>query len=1823
MNMKRTTQKFRKIFLSIILICCSTFLFAQSVNIVPTNSSQTDFANAYKMVMQAADNDYHASAANFDPALFPLWGEHSVYWVNSGPNAGSFVLPAGLPSGYGSVTNSSVANYNWQNASHFALQFKSAYSAVSIFQSSFQLGGQSVNWESVYFQGVMGDFMFGGLKSIVDENSIINNGISENTKLLIIPAFAQSEGDNKTYIDSVFFKFPGVAQRLNNFLASGGTIYTEGNAAYIAEKLGHLTAGSINFDNTVLSANNYFNVTFNANAQPFSYCVENNKVYASGIPMVSLSSAQVLATLNSDSRPVYYQINNANGGRILSNLAIPAVGGYIDLKSGGKQLQWTYNAILSAFISDIDVTRSVSNQLPPLVNVGNNSVSYDAVDTFNVVIKVRNLSANAVSNIEIEENIREYFTFVDVQGGASYSQSGNKLTFNGISLSPNEEIEITYRLKTPEAADEMHARVDEFLNNGYLMYASQAIVSYVDGKGVNTYQKYRNYADIMFSARLMGDADVNWKNFLGLEYQPFKIFLNLENKERTQAEQTVYYQYIPKDVPFYWSDQSLNIPILKTPGGKYVTVLKGSNDEANPDYDYDSDGKPDAWLDTASIYPKGYILTEDEVYWQNPWAHLNGVTTPVFEDLDHDGIKPEDNDGDGNFEVEDPGDKMRVWKVTWNINTVPGYQYYEPYCSYEMWIDPPQLVQLSKGAAFANGTISQDNDMFYPYTPNIASANTADTTWSYWMERDNSGNVIWKNLILQTIGNYEGFAYVDPSYQMRPEDVLVGLAPEPHQEFLAVVSLGGEEIDMTYTTPTNSLYSKIKYKTIFGEEKETPIRTTYTYWAPLPNPMQFEYLGQSVVLKDSLNSNTINVLPKYGKANVTFEIDASTEYTYYWIRNVGYDVHFNDPSALAEGVDGLGDGVFGYFMYEIPKGMGGYKMSLPKKADGSYDVDAIVQVNGAPFSRWIDNPNTLNEVQVWEDDFRFQVYIPQVLIPPAVDDDNFDGVDDWLDDKGDRFQSNTGYLHDAFMEGNGESYPAGSPNVFNHTDDIYGLVDDGWSAGADGYYGDDLFEKLGITHFTIHAIYEGDGREGLVDLGKGGTLVVEEIFGGSPWVIFSHVVTGFAEGLDYKLTSTIDPNIVGFGKDTCIIKHVIESLDEPHDFDHNFEPFSRSLGDGEVMATATVGGKDPCSLIDPDTEFHSIIDLNRENTNITLVPLADQSNPDLGSYPKNVSGTFTILKVEINNVTDQNFKNTTVTPHFGAGNAEVVMSYVAYPRPLVPDDQVGVFQAGWRFNQPENEVLVKMGNTLNMLQPSRKAFFIFLVKLNNTHPKGVFDVSFTCQGQKVNYDGTGSTALQVAVPNVKYSVTDKNIAGQAIHPEQFVIGQGVLTNLVVNTTPLLNPLQNVKWSFDDVMPSDFNSLTNTLPTVLAGDETVNLAQFGKFPTLDTSKIVILEMFETNITKSSDTLATTAENLNYTFEGNNYTVSDSALKFIPLGPMIQVNKQVVAVNGVPYDGTPVTISASTVTLDVRVSVINYGNDIAQDVNVDLVDTENYTIVSSTLPAGCTYNSGTTTCRYGTVIPGQYKEFIIQFKIIEAESNDITSIIDEINSLFTGTFVDDEFGIDDNVPLKLNAYDFKMVNLSYEQVDNNKITITASAVNRGIEGANVKVRIYPVIDGVPQANIAESTINNMSNTQVSSINTEYYFGGISGELKFMAVIDPDDEYIELYENNNNKEIKFVLTTIEDLNNQSGFSAYPNPSADNVNFVYNFSKTPKNLKIQFFTMNGVQVDQVESVSTVNGENKISHNLGKLSPGKYIYKVTVDYGTEVVNYNGVLVKQ
>jgi len=1826
-------KKFFILFLSILINL--NWLFSQGV-LIPTNPTQSDFLKAYKYMLKSSDENFRSISTSTDTILFPTYSEFSVYRVIDGAKQGSFVLPGQISAEYSSVSSSAYTAYDWKQSKHTALNFKKDSNRVWIFKSKLIQNGGTVSWEANYFANMFDTYLFNDMYKYCDEDVLTANPILPAVRLIIIPSFSKKGEDNKFFIDQIFANTPGLVQRFQEFLQSGGTIYAEGNAVYFIEKLGYLNSGSVNFEDlTMPDASNHADISLedNENSLAFAASSNNNKLYIKELPQVSSSAIQVVLKSIQGQKPVLFTLegSHADGGKIICNTGLPTVGGIAEIGKGSRQLQWTLDALLYTFSSSIDYTRSVFNILPSWVSASRNTVPYDRIDTFEVQILLRNLSSSAISNISIEENITPFFKFLDLKtSGINATLLDNILTFNGLALNPFSEQIITYRLVTPSPDDSVHAKIDQYLIKATtLLAASEGKLSYETPNGKSIITQKTNYANIMFAADIAADTDLNWKNFLGLDFQPFKIFMILENKSRTAAEEAKYVQYIPKDVPFYRTDNAINIPILKTPGGQFIDVLKGSNDKNNPDFDMDSDGKPDVWLDTASIYPKGYTITEEEVYWLNPWEHLRSGMS-YYEDLDHDGLKAQDLNKDGIVDIEEPGDKMRVWKITWNMEEIPGYMSYEPYCSFEMWVDPPDLVAMAQGLGYVYNQIPElMPGSFYPYSPDIENANLTDTSWTRWMERDANGDVYWKQFIRQTVDNYEGYTFIDTAaihYQLKPTDICKGSAPWPHNEFIAVLSLGGEEIDMYSPKPENSLYSKVKYKTIFGEEKETPVRTTYTYYAPLPNPLQFEYLTNNYLITDIQSGDTLKFLPKRGKVNLTFQMDASTEYSYYWIRNAGHDVMYNDPSLAIEGVDGLGDGVFGYMIYDLPKGIGGYKITLPQDESGEFILDSIVKVNGLPFEKWLDNPNTANEVKVFEDQFQYHVYIPQLLIPPALDDDNFDEVDDWIDDRGDRYCSSTGFLHDAFMLGDGHAYKDFPVGTF--TDDIYGVVDSGWYAGTDNTYGDDKFENMGSTAITIHAVYEGKGREGLVEISKGGWLTVEEIFGGSPWVLFSHTLSGYAEGVEYVLKSESNPSVAKFGTDTMYIKHTLTDVDEPHKFDWNFDPYYLSYGYGNAAFTSYAGGKDPCSLVEPNQTLSTIMDADYSHRSLTLIPNADASNPTLTAFPKTVEGSFIEVKLEVSNGTGLFWKEFEITPVFGTElkATQVAMQYVAYPRPLVPGDDIGAFKAGWRFNQPEGEVLCKVGNKLPVLQPGRRAYFIYLIQVDESLENGVYPVSFTTKGQQYTYKNELKSQIDYEVPPIKFSISERTITGSIEEFQNIVIGEGKLQNIISRLTENFKGNQMAKASNMDVNHLDFPKLTQSLNTQYdsaARTETIDLSSIKRFPSKDTATLYILEQgvvsnFDGSQTQTQISLNQT---LNYLYSDKSLDTSSQALFVTQIGPKIFVEKYLDKVNGKAYsDFDSTSISAiNEVLLECKFEVSNLGNDISQNTTLNIDKGPNYIPVSDSLPTFCRILGNDVVANLGSLVPGENTSFTVLYKPIENIQEtenlekDAYDVVSQANISYIATTNNSSYAYSDTIPIVFMFFDFKTDTMSVSEpwvVYGQNFNVKATIQNYGLSARDVNVKVYAQLQD-KQIDLSNQFIGEFLHGQKNELDLNCAFpdtllAGIEGQtVKLFAKVDGTNQFGEIFEQNNEKSAFINLYNaymVEEL------KISPNPANLYTTINYNIVGKVDKAVLKIFNLESRTMMIREDLPVGLGDQVYELKTTSLPNGPYLYNLSFE---------------
>lgn len=1841
--------------------------WAQGV-IIPTDERQGDVLRTYRLVLSQASTDYRFTNATMDTTLFPRWGEFSAYWVTDGPNRGSFVFPDALPSGYASVSATPYTGYDWRAADHRAIAFKAYSKTVAVLRSDIAANNTSISWEAVHFRNLIDSYLLGGISYSIGEREIDSAGLIWTTQVLVVPAFTVRGTDWRFHVDSLFAAAPRLKERLLAFLARGGTIYTEGNAVYLVEKLGLLAAGAVDFENGVLADSTgsvYVDAT--SSRHPVATTVEaaGTRMYSGLVPKVDCGGAEVIARLQGSGNPVVFALEGAqaNGGRVICNTALPTVGGSRAMQPGETtheraQLQWAINAILSGFTTSVDVTRSVYNALPDSLSVGRNAAPYDRRDTLEIRVLLRNVSDRAVSGITVKEQQRGYFDFVDVlTPDVTAEFTSPYLTLSGIDLAPHSEKVVVYRIATPEPESTVHEKVNNYISWSTYIYASYAIVSFDDAQGAASYRKYRNYVDLMFSARIAADTDLNWKNFLGLYYQPFKVFMIMENKERTAAMGTQYVQYIPKDVPFYWTDTSIDIPILKTPGGKYVDVLRGSDDQTRPDFDMDGDGHPDVWLDTASISPKNYRIEETEVYWLNPWEHLRSGNARLYEDIDHDGKRAQDTDGDGVVDVEEPGDKIRVWKVTWDVGKMSGYEFFDPYCSYEIWVDPPDLVPMSAGVASGHGRLDEDvAGMFYPYSPDVHAPDLADTSWTHWMERDAQGNVLWKQLIWQKVGNYEGFTFIDTAktgYTLKPTDRCAGTVPQPHREFIAVLSLGGEEIDMKKFTPEHSAYSNVTYNTIFGEHRTTPIRSTYTYYAPLPNPLQFEYVTNNFTATDMETGERLRHLPAFGKARLTFDIDASTEYSYYWIRNAGHDVETDDPSLAQEGVEQLGDGVFGYMVYDIPKGLGGYSITLPRRADGSYDTDAIVQVDGGPFRPWLSNPNTGNAVEIHEDQYAYHVYIPQLLIPPALDDDNGDGIDDWIDDRGDRFQSKTGFLHDGFMLGNGEAYPNEPPAPFQ--DDIYGWVTSGWSAGADGTYGDDFFETLGKTHFTIHAEYEGKGREGSIDISKGGWLVVEEIFGGSPWVLFSHALSAWAEGTNMTLSSGVSPSLARFGVDTVYVKHVIEDKGEPHLFDGNMDPWHLSYGYGQTTITTYAGGKDPCGLVTPAPNQSTIIDPARDRCAVTLVPDADPTNPDLAAYPRSAEGTFLAVRIEVSNGSDFNWINTHVTPRLAAecGATRPVLSYVSYPRPLVPakvdpatgaviqgGDDPRAFRAGWRFNQPEGEVLVKMGNELNLLQPSRRGYFVFLFEIDPLLGEGIYRIDFTMDGEMRRYDGERSGSIAFDVPPCLFSIAPKDARGNVIEYQKLVIGQGALADLRTDAlSPAFRGLGNVRWSARDVNGTDFDTLTSSLPAMYDATtqrETIDLSRFDPFPTVERTKLYILEEGEVRSGTSLDALPITAgQELRYEDPqtGANARMS-KALSVATAGPKLVLDKKLVEVDGAPYDASslPCFGADGADRMLVSVTLSNQGSSVAENVLLRIQPGLRFAADEDALPPNVSVTSGALEAACPTILPGETRRLLLPLRAADgacARVYDSTDVVASMTASYDGGYalsgklVKDRFTVPDDRAIDLPAHDFairRLLTSRPEVCPGGSVTLFLEVANGPVPATAVKVAYYGIINGADTLLLAEQQIDAIAAFSTAVLSATVDVPEEAQRFEYFVLLDPSASYDEFCESNNIASMMLPVAGREWI---LDVGSHPNPMHDETTIRYTLPRETRGLTLAVYDLDGREVGRVFSPPGGIGAHSVVWRNGTLPAGTYFYTFRgTDAEGEEVRFTGRVVK-
>lgn len=1843
---------------AIIIMAVLTISTAGVVEI-PLDSSQSNITNAYIFAWRVATENQWIRTGNVDPKLGYEYGELPILWIASGSMRGSFVYPDSITRNTFTVTWDGSFDIDRVNRA-YSISVP-GYKAIAVLKSTITDPlGQSVTWEAPYFRNILQRFVPDHLPdwAFYVYDSSLASSIDWRTRVLVIPSFIEYGIDGGDYIRDVATTYPSLATAIQDFLEDGGIVYAEGNGGYLLEALGLIPVGTVDLTDRVNGPmpDQIAPVAVVDSSHPLGFVWQSGGIYTVGAPTLSTRYNTILTYTSAwDStdvgKPAAIEITgpDAHGGKIVLVAGIPAAGAV--QTSDHTQWLWTANGILYGFCHKMLHQRKIHSPvvLPESTHVAPFAIPADDSVTVTITVRIRNLWDENLTNTVVYEYKNSYLDYVDCPSGPSPTVSGNTIYWNIGTVAPGATIVIQYRLRTPPYTDPRTGT----LTSDYLS-VSTGTARFYESSCNRRDIDYRHdlWARVLFSAHIIADADLNWKNILGEYFQPFKIFCTMENKERTSALETKYVQLVPLDVPIYWVGPS-EIPIIRTPGGRFVDVLRGTADSTpgfptTVEYDIDGDGDPDAWLDFSTIHPRPDSVQLVQVYWFNPWSNS-------YEDIDHDGIRPVDSDGDGVFEVTDPGDLIRAWRLVWNVGQVGGHQWFDPYASWELWIDPPPLIDMAIGAAHHLGLDPGDrppSDTGY-YYPN----------WRWWMERDASDNVVFVRMIKMRHGSYEGFRFVaDTSYRPAPGDTIEtdwGVIPYPRRAYIAVLNLGGHEPTMTspFPPPEDTLYGKITYKTIWGQRRVVPIRVSYTYYAPLPNPLQFEYVNQVYKITDPSTGSELQALPSNGTAYIDFKVTASTEYTYYWIANVGYDLgrfsyNYADPwdrgwTRTSMTPDTLGDGVFGYVVVTIPKGIGNYSIDIPRNSDGSPDWSKIFP----EYITLIDtNPHVPTEPFMVEYPFKYELYCPQILIPPALDDDNGDGVDDWRDDYGDRFVSRTGYLHDRFPPGNGEDAEAiFATNPWDTSVTIEGELARphvGWCPGADSTYGDDVPEKLGETHLSLRVIWHGNGKEGPVKINEGAVLVNEEIFGGSPWVQWSHALFAEAKGHHIYISRNVTPTVVSLYPDTIYLRYRIRDYNEPHRFDAAFDPWVNSAGDGAVNVTVQVGGRDPFSLFSPDLITHARVDPTRDERIFTALPWA-ASLPDShflreAGYPKTDTGAVFTMIVEVDNGSGDIWDSITFVPDLSSlGATYPVLWYSAYPRPFVPahlDETTGewipgddprTMRAGWRFNPSEHEMLFRIGNPdysamIPEVQSSRRVYFIYHFVVDPNLPIGVYDIPFTVRAKVRSYDEPYGSGMWTSftVPGAKFAVvrwSGNNRPKFVIAPARLIEFQDTLQSYITVPTPV-----QAKWTYGYPQPERFDTAYSPMTGSFSGNVlSISIpTELVSFPGEDHNyfwfmvKAVVDAPFGTDrLLISTHPLIRYNDWLGRERQGRGWSYYIAAQ-----GPSLIPLKEITEVNGTPVgeDGQ-FTLRQGDNELVVTINAGNIGNDLAADPVLILEIGRDAQF--SELLASYEYEFDPTTKKLTIhlpdVAPGQKLAVPVKLSVPTTEIHRTLELCYAALSEFYGPYEGLE-RITSETREKFVEIDpetlYYGANMAVTQSD---IAITPESFGLGDEitinatihySGNMKVDNIPVrlitMDGTPVGDDQIISTLSPSGDSVATVSfpfivTEYY-------QKLFVLVDPDSTIGEITETDNVAKVEVIVgkgNPLIDVMN------YPNPFKNYTEFIYTLLRPMKSVKIEVYTLRGRLVATFDGPTTPgyhslgwDGNDKSGDGIAN---GSYVYKV------------------
>ncbi|MDR3367223.1 MAG: hypothetical protein LBO71_09710, partial [Prevotellaceae bacterium] len=575
-------------------------------------------------------------------------------------------------------------------------------------------------------------------------------------------------------------------------------------------------------------------------------------------------------------------------------------------------------------------------------------------------------------------------------------------------------------------------------------------------------------------------------------------------------------------------------------------------------------------------------------------------------------------------------------------------------------------------------------------------------------------------------------------------------------------------------------------------------------------------------------------------------------------------------------------------------------------------------------------------------------------------------------------------------------------------------------------------------------------------------------------------------------------------------------------------------------------------------------------------------------------------------------------------------------------------QAGWRFNEPEGEVLVYMGNELPLIQPPRRAYYLVLLSVSDELADGIYEINFDLQGNRC------SPVTQATVGTFTYAAPRALLSiqrGSVANP--LTLGQGALDSLTITpaNSTVYRPFGAVKISAQTPITSlaAYDALSDALPVTRRTASVIDLSSLEPFPTTAVRQLHAVEKAAITCTNAAATSEqiTAPQQLFYTVADGQKTTSSPAVSVNTRGPKIIITKEVTALNGRPYrEGDALGADADGYAeLTMVFTAENRGSG-AENVRALYTNEGLFTPVADkirqTCPL-CIINGSSVNLYFGTMMSGSKVTDTLYYTISAADvmgsgeervspssaasavrasaasspaapssaassSTDWMAVLTGGDIRFESTDDRRAYHYSDTNATRVLFYELQPadVTLTEEKIIIGKPAEFIAAVkNYAYPVTQVEVSLY-ALNEMDTVFLCSGVIAQISTADVETVALQHKFTDArmmrDEKIRLLLKVNPHAEIPEL-DYNNDSQFFDAEVGAPNMEDDGKLVIFPNPAVTDVNFVYDDClQLIRKMEMCLYGSKGGKLD-----CHFGTQCQVSWNLSSLSPGIYVVRIEV----------------